>query len=61
MAEGVIVKSPKAQGEEVLGERVSHLSQEPLFNLKSGAPNKGRVLQKLISQTNAGNVVRWGI
>ena len=54
-------KSPKAQGGELHGKRVSPLSQEPLFSLKLGAPNKSRGLLKLIGQINADNVVRWGI
>ena len=61
MGEGVIAKCPKAQGEEVLGERANPLSQDPLFSLKVGAPNKSRGLLKPTSQINAGNVVRWGI
>ena len=54
-------KSPKAQGEEVSGERANPLSQEPLFSLKLGAPNKSRGLLKLTSQINVGNVVMWSI
>ena len=61
MGEGVTAKSPKVQGEEVLGERADPLRQEPLFSLKLAAPNKSRGLLKLTSQTSAGNVVRWGI
>ena len=55
-----MVKSPKAQGEEVLGERASSLSQEPLFSLKSEAPNKSRGPLKPTSQTNAGSVGEVG-
>ena len=42
-----MVKSPKAQGEEVLGDRASPLSEESLLSLKSGAPNKSRGLLNL--------------
>ena len=61
MGDGVMVKSPKAQGEEVLGERASPLSQEPLFSLKLVASNKSRGLLKPTNQTTAGSVGRWGI
>ena len=54
-------KNSKAQGEEVLGEGVSPLSQEPLSSLKLEALNKSRGLLKPTSQTNADSVVRWGI
>ena len=54
-------KKSQGTGEEVLGERASPHSQEPLFSLKSGAPNKSRGLLKPTSQTSAGSLGRWGI
>ena len=56
-----MVRNPKAQGEEALGERASPLSQEPLFILKLEAPSKSRGLLNPISQTNAGSVREWVI
>ena len=61
MGEGVMIKSPKAQGEEVLGERASPLSQEPLFSLKLEALQQEQGLLNPTSQTNAGSLGRWGI
>ena len=56
-----MVRNPKAQGGEVLGERASPLSQEPLSSLKLEAPSMSRGLLNSISQTNASHVREWGI
>ena len=51
-----MVRNPKAQGKEALGERASPLSQEPLSSLKLEAPSKSTGLPNPTSQTNAGSV-----
>ena len=45
------------QGEEALGEKVSPLSQEPLPSPKVETPSKWANR----TNTNVGNVERWGI
>ena len=56
-----MVRNPRAHREEVLGERASPLSQEPLSSLKLETPSKSRGLLNPINQTNAGSVREWGI
>ena len=56
-----MVRNPKAQGEEALGERARPLSQEPLFSLKLEAPIRSRGLLNPTSQTNADSVREWAL